>query len=171
MRYLLYLLLYIPVQLFAYLITPILPLFATSRIGKIANANAEANEPRLPSWLSWFMTPDNSLYGDNNWKANNYYTKHWAMVRWLYRNSLYGFKWSVLACNIDPHRSVSGNLLINHHTKTYGSFYIKQSNGFWQYKLVTLIGNKILILNIGWLLDDTSQTKALFMLSPRLKGN
>jgi hypothetical protein len=169
MRWLLYLLLYIPVQLFAYLITPLLPLFATSRMGAIDNANGQANEPRLPNWLSWFMTPDNSLYGDNNWKANNYYTKHWSMVAWLYRNSLYGFKWNVLAIPIQKERTVTGNLLINHHTKTYGSFYIKQANGAWQYKLVKPIASKILILNIGWLLDDVNQKRALFMFSPRLK--
>lgn len=169
MRWILYLLLYIPVQLFAYLITPLLPLFATSRMGPIDNANAQANEPRLPNWLSWFMTPDNSLYGDANWKANNYYTKHWAMVAWLYRNSLYGFKWNVLAMPIQTERAVVGDPAINHHTRTFGTLAIVQANGAWQYKRVMPFCGKILVLNIGWLLDDVSQAKALFMFSPRLK--
>lgn len=169
MRYFLYLLLYIPVQVFAYLITPLLPLFAKSRMGAIDNANSQANEPRLPNWLSWFMTPDNSLYGDNNWKASHYYTKHWSMVAWLYRNSLYGFKWSVLSMPIQPTRKMIGNPQINHHTQTYGTMRITQPNGAWQYKLVMPFCGKILVLNLGWLLDDCSQSKALFMLSPRIK--
>lgn len=168
MRYLLYLLLYIPVQLFAYLITPLLPLFAVYRLGSIDNASRQGSEPRLPLWLSWFDTPDNSLAGDDNFYRINgggYLSK----VKWLYRNNLYGFKWDVLAMPIQHTRTTTGNPLINHHTKTYGSLSIKQENGAWQYKLVKPMLGKILVLNIGWLLDDVSQERALFMLSPRLK--
>ena len=168
MRYLLYLLLYIPVQLFAYLITPLLPLFAVQRLGKSDNANAYLVEPRLPLWLSWLDTPDNSLLGDSGWKATHD-GKYWSRVGWLLRNNLYGFKWNVLAMPIQHTRTTTGNPLINHHTKTFGSLSIKQENGAWQYKLVKPMLGKILVLNVGWLLDDVSQERALFMLSPRLK--
>ena len=79
----------------ALIIHPILPLFKEVRLGKSNNANAELEEPRLPKWLSWFDTPDNSLLGDENWK-NNHSGNHWSMAAWLYRNTLYGFKWTVL---------------------------------------------------------------------------
>ena len=67
MRCPLYLLLYIPVQLFAYLVTPLLPLFAVTEYGPIDNANSWAIEPRL-TWI--FGTYDNSLWGDDNWKRS-----------------------------------------------------------------------------------------------------
>ena len=169
MRWLLYLLLYIPVQLFAYLITPLLPLFAVMRLGKSDNASAYRVEPRLPEWLSAFDTPDNSLWGDGNWMRSRDASSYWSMVGWLYRNSLYGFKWNVLSMPIEEAPFVYGNTNINHHTQTYGAFIITQLNGAWQYKLVRPLFGRILVLNIGWLLDDVSQERALFMLSPRIK--
>lgn len=170
MRYFLYLLLYLPVQVLTYLITPLLPLFAVQRLGKLDNANAYRREPRLPLWLSYFDTPDNSLLGDSRWMANHS-GGYWSKVSWLYRNSLYGFKWSVLAAPILPEaQEISGNKLINHHTPLYGTLRIKQGS-YWQYKSVNPFMGRILVLNFGWLLDDTSQKKALFMFSPRLKRN
>lgn len=168
MRWLLYLLLYIPVQLFAYLITPLLPLFAVQRMGKSANANVSMIEPRLPHWLSWFDTPDNSLLGDFGWAAAHD-GGYWSKVGWLYRNSLYGFKWSELSMPIQTARVTIGDPTIDYHTRSFGELYIVQANGAWQYKRVMPFCGKILVLNIGWLLDDTSQRRALFMLSPRLK--
>lgn len=170
MRYALYLLLYIPVQLIAYLITPLLPLFAVNRDGPIDNANGQGCEPRLPLWLSWFDTPDNSLIGDSNWYDENG-DSYWAKVRWLYRNSLYGFKWSVLAAPADNRvwLSIDGPTNLDYHTKTFGVLRITRGDGYWQYKCVKPFIGRILVLNFGWLLDDPSQDKALFMCSPRLK--
>jgi hypothetical protein len=171
MRYFLYLLLYIPVQLFAYLITPILPAFRVLRLGKSDNANAYLVEPRLPEWLSFLDTPDNSLWGDHGWQTKHCpeYASYWGMVKWLYRNSLYGFKWSVMSMPVQQERAVVGDPAINHHTKTFGTLCIVQPNGAWQYKCVMPFCGKILVLNLGWLLDDCSQERALFMFSPRLK--
>ena len=181
-RYLAYLLLYIPIQLFAYLITPLLPLFAVNRYGHLDNANAYGMGMRLPEWLAWFDTPDNSLYGDSGWQnANPYrdessyigqslgYKSYWCQVRWLYRNSLYGFKWSVMSMPIERSDYANGVPELDYHTGKYGSFYITQPNGAWQYKSVRPFLGKILVLNFGWLLDDCSQERALFMCSPRLK--
>lgn len=158
----------------ALIIHPILPLFKEVRLGKSNNANAELEEPRLPKWLSWFDTPDNSLLGDENWK-NTHNASHWSMLAWLYRNTLYGFKWTVLAhkVTIPVH---AGNLDINHHTKTFGYLKINDGNA-WQYKLVKPFLGKVLILNLGWLLDPyvknpelkNTQPLALYSLSIRLK--
>lgn len=95
MRYFLYCLLYFPSQVLAYIITPLLPILAKPIYGYCDNNSGYYKEPRLPLWLSWFMTPDNSLLGDPNWKAKHTGT-YWDQVKWLYRNSLYGFKWTVL---------------------------------------------------------------------------
>ena len=169
-RYLAYLLLYIPVQIVAYLITPILPLFAGLRYGALDNASTYGLGPRLPEWLSWFDTLDNSLDGDYNWFRNHPDSTYWNKVAWLYRNNLYGYKWTVLAMPIQATRKMIGDPQIDYHSKTYGTMRITQPNGAWQYKLVKPFLGKILVLNIGWLLDDTSQGRALFMLSPRLKN-
>jgi hypothetical protein len=169
-RYLAYLLLYIPLQLVTYLITPLLPLFAVKRMGWTDNHSFQTSEPRLPLWISWFDTPDNSLLGDNNWHLEHG-VSYLGKVGWLYRNSLYGFKWSVLAApsNNKVCLTIEGPTNLNHHTKTCGVMRIKRGDGYWQYKSVRPFMGRILILNFGWLLDDPSQEKALFMCSPRLK--
>jgi hypothetical protein len=171
MRYFLYLMLYVPVQLFAYLITPILPAFRVLRLGHSDNSNAYLVEPRLPLWLSWFDTSDNSLWGDHGWQTKHCpeYASYWGMVKWLYRNSLYGFKWSVMSMPIQHTRKMIGNPQIDYHSKTFGTMRITQPNGAWQYKSVRPFLGKILVLNFGWLLDDTSQERALWMFSPRIK--
>jgi hypothetical protein len=169
MRWILYLVLYIPVQLLSYLITPLLPLFATMQYGSIDNANGFASEPRLPSWLNYLMTPDNSLWGDNNWKKSRDATSYWSMVGWLYRNNLYGFKWSVLAAPMIGEKVTrTGAFQLDYHTKQFGVQRFTMGN-YWQYKCVKPFMGKILVLNFGWLLDDCSQKRALFMFSPRLK--
>lgn len=76
--------------LLALLLAPVLPLFARDEYGFCDNANAMRTEPRLPSWLSWFMTPDNSLYGDAGWRTEHcpdHWHDYWGMVQWLWRNS------------------------------------------------------------------------------------
>lgn len=171
MRYALYLLLYIPVQLFAYLITPLLPLFSVRRYGALDNANAYGMATRLPEGLAWFDTPDNALWGDGNWLNSHPDMTYWDKVAWLYRNSLYGLKWTVLAAPSNPKvcTMIEGPSNLNHHTKTYGIMRITRTDGYWQYKSVKPFMGRILVLNMGWLLDDPSQDRALFMCSPRIK--
>jgi hypothetical protein len=169
-RYLTYLAIYIPVQLFAYLITPLLPLFAVGRYGPIDNANRQGYEPRLPLWLAWFDTPDNSLGRDGN-RMRKYGDSYLGKFSGLWANSLYGFKWSVLAAPANNRvcLTIEGPTNLNHHTKTYGTMRINRGDGYWQYKCVKPFMGRVLILNMGWLLDDPSQEKALFMCSPRWK--
>lgn len=54
----------------------------------------------LPSWLSWFQTPDNPCDGDaghlERWPRNGLF---WTWVRrtaWLFRNTAYGFNIDVI---------------------------------------------------------------------------
>ncbi|MFZ4540090.1 DUF7338 family protein [Propionivibrio sp.] len=85
----------------ALIVAPILPLFAKDTYGSIDNNNGFGVEPRLPAWLSWLMTFDNSLWGDGAFKALHD-GGYWSQVQWLWRNSAYGFERSVLAANIKP---------------------------------------------------------------------
>lgn len=54
----------------------------------------------LPTWLSWFQTPGDSLdhdYGDKRFPGPQTGWRRWfSRVAWLYRNSMYGFAINVL---------------------------------------------------------------------------
>ena len=63
-RWLFYLLALVVMTIVAWIVTPILPAFAKPRLGPIDNNHGQAVEPRLPLWLAWFDTPDNSLLGE-----------------------------------------------------------------------------------------------------------
>jgi hypothetical protein len=168
MRYVLTLAAYLPVQVLAYVLTPLLPLFAEPRKGLSLNGNVWAVGPRLPLWLAWFDTPDNDLRGDGRWQLHHD-GSYLDQVQWLYRNSLYGFKWTVLARDIELVRWVQGDPQIGYKRPQFGTLRIKQPNGAWQFKIVKPLFGRIFEGNFGWLLDDTSKQRALFMCSPRLK--
>ena len=169
MRYLTYLVCSLLAQCLAWLITPILPLFREGRWGYSDNGNLWMLEPRLPSWLSWFDTPDNSLLGDARWYREHPKGTYWNMVAWLYRNSLYGFKWTALSQQVQTIRQVTGSPDIGYQGERFGTLSIRQPNGAWQYKVVKPLFGKVFEGNFGWLLDDTSKQRALFMFSPRFK--
>lgn len=156
-------------ELLAIILAPVLPLFAKNTIGPVNNNSASAREPRLPDWLSWFQTPDNSLLGDTNWRASHS-GGYLSQVGWLLRNRAYWFKWSVLSAPVDTRNIVVyGNTNINYHTKTFGVFKIVMGD-YWQYKVVKLLPFGLCFIgNFGWLLDDENQKNALFMFSPRFK--
>lgn len=80
----------LPITLLGLILAPILPLFASHEYGWCDNHSHQDFEPRLPKWLSWFMTPDNSLWGDATFITING-TTYWSMVKWLWRNPAYSF--------------------------------------------------------------------------------
>lgn len=177
MRYFTYLVVYLVFQVFTWIVTPLLPLFKESRWGLIDNASRAGIEPRLPLWLSWFDTPDNSLLGDNKWVTSHTKATYWTMVAWLYRNSLYGFKWSVLACRVDyPNLLIwSGDPLVNRNNGITGKFSALRNVGsdYWQWKYVRkLVGDWGIMLNFGWQLNEFVGSRktgnALFQFSPRV---
>jgi hypothetical protein len=143
MRYLLYLILLIPIQVVTWIITPALPLFSELRYGGLNNNHIMGIGLRLPVWLSWFDTRDNSLLGDSKWQVQHSGT-YWNQVCWLYRNSLYGFKWTVLS-------------LPEGHSAA------------WQWHKKFYYGGYYLDLNFGWMLDNIENGRVMFHFSPRLK--
>ena len=150
MRYLFALLLYLPLQVITYTLTPIIAIYYEYREGWSNNRTLWSLGPRLPLWLSWFDTPDNSLNGDNGWNKDG--SRYWNRLCWLYRNSLYGFKWTVLGFPID-----SSEL----------------PKGVWQKRFEW----KFLQFDFGWLIFPyienpncyKEQPKALFQFSIRIK--
>lgn len=170
MRWFFYLILSFLMEIVVLLLTPVLPLFAKDSYGFSNNGTEAAVEPRLPTWLSWFDTPDNSLLGDSGWKTKHPNGTYLDRVKWLYRNRLYGFKWTVLSMPVQvDQQEIDGNIDIGYQNQRYGSFVIYQPNGAWQYKTVFPVFGKIFEGNFGWLLDNKENSMALFMFSPRIK--
>lgn len=169
MKYLLNLVQLFVLYITSLFITPFLPLFAEVRMGLSDNANREEYGPRLPDWLKYYDTPDNSLNGDKTFQEKNG-IGYWQKVRWLYRNSLYGFKWTKLAAPMDLDELViEGPTDINYRGPKFGTFRANMGE-YWQYKSVKRLSDSYcVIINLGWLLDDKSQKKALFMFSIRPK--
>lgn len=172
-RYAIMALLSLPLTLVAFIIAPVLPLFASS-------------EGWLPKWLWWFQTPDNSLDGDSGWK-----TEHWqwrfslpnwlgtyvGRVGWLWRNPAYAF-----GCEyIDGYSPLyyTGNPTIRDNDGAKeGSVFVKVG-GLFQYTYVKQIGStsKCLYINFGWnvraLIEPSNRRKdyqATFVFSPRISG-
>lgn len=130
------------VTLLAYLLAPVLPLFAISR----------DREMWLPKWLWWFQTPDNSLWGDEGHRHRhpiaiyaNYgvptlgYKAYWPQVIWLWRNPAYGFEWDgPLAAKVDSTMKLVliGNPNIKNRTNAIAGWYFCRVGPYWNFKLI-----------------------------------
>ena len=173
MKYYYYLIVYILLQLLAWLVTPALPAFGRLKESVPIDNNSKLGVgTKLPKWLSWFDTPDNTLEGDNNFLAKNT-PSYLSKVIWLYRNSLYGFKWTVLAAEVNNSTDIEymGDPRVNRNNGVLGIFKATYRD-YWQYKIVRkLIGNYGVMFNFGWQLDEFVKSgesgKALFQFSPR----
>jgi len=148
-----------------------LPAKAVMAYGPISNNNGFATEPRLVGEWADYMTFDNSLWGDEGWKASCDYKSPESMVAWLERNTLYTYKRDTLGMTIQvAGRAQVGNPNIDHHKKIFGKLKLNQPNGAWQYKIVKKLPFGYAgLYNMGWLLNDVSQQRAMFMFSARLK--
>ena len=159
------------------ILAPVLPLFASDKMGPCDNNGHQCVGPRLPSWLSWFQTPDNSLYGDATFIELNG-ESYWSEVKWLWRNPAYAFAIRYLT---DPYDTVvSGDPTIKDNDNAKAGHCLVTSNGLFQYRLVAPIGfSRCFYCNFGWnimaLADANVNPKpnpyeATFVFSPRISG-
>lgn len=152
--------------LVGFVIAPILPFFA--------------KDGWLPSWLSWFQTPDNSLDGDDGWK-----TEHWlwryklpeaicsyvGRVGWLWRNPTYGYGLVILENPTEP--TYIGNPKVNDNPGVEGSCLVT-GNGLFQFVFVKKISDtKCFYLNCGWNIKGLignlePKHLATYVISPRI---
>lgn len=142
----------------AWLLPPALVLFARDRHGLVHNGNREGFEPRLPEWLDWFQTPDNSLLGDDGHKARwPGWPRYVKMVAWLWRNRLYGLRWTALSVRVEAgdKADVTGDMRIkNRADAVAGRFFLRYGSA-WQYKAVVPVwSGKAIQINLGWVLDS-----------------
>ena len=165
MIYVLYFLLaplgFLLTYLVAYPLAPILPLFAVQKEWWCDNHSYRAVGPVLPTWLNWFMTPDNTLDGDAGAVERNG-KGYWAKVLWLWRNPLYSF--AIRYLNNPYYTVVKGDKTIKDNDNAKAGWCLVKANGLFQFAYVTPIGNgDCLMGNLGWniraLVDDNVPVK------------
>ena len=156
----------------------VMVMFANPEYGLLNNASTWGQEPRLPRWLAWFDTPDNSLYGDTGWR-----TKHcqdaWqtpaGMARWLRRNPALGFCWQTLGHPISPDTvfTVAGTLGVEKGQDRYGWYFIRTNDGAFQFRIAYAVLGVEIAGDFGWLLEpfldpeNRSIRPALYQCSPK----
>lgn len=167
LRYVIYLLVNFAFDVFATLIAPILPLFATVRLGNSDNNNARLYEPRLPKWLSWFQTPDNSLYGDKGWQTIHYpnYQSYLGQVLWLVRNSSYGLIYGPLSAKFDRVGDIAsvGNPELDRRNPDHiGQWFAASYAGYFQWMKIIRVPflKRSIYVNLGWLFDPFIENPA-----------
>ena len=181
MIYLIYIVL-VPISLVLSLIAlitaPVMVLFATQQDGWLDNHSIWGIGPRLPKWLNWFMTPDNSLDGDATFDRING-RSYWSKVKWLWRNPAYSFALRYL--NAPYETAVSGDKTIRDNDNAKAGWCFVRANGLFQFRYIKRIANsnRCFLVNLGWnimgLVDDNVQPKpdtwqSTFVFSPRISG-
>lgn len=181
MIYLIYLVL-VPISLLITLIAvifaPIMPVFKVIKEWWCDNHSFRALGPVLPTWLNWFMTPDNTLDGDATFQKNNGIS-YWSKVKWLWRNPAYSFALRYL--NEPYETTVYGDKTIKDNDNAKAGWCFVRANGLFQFRYIKRIANtnRCVLVNLGWnimgLVDDNVQPKpstwqATFVFSPRISG-
>lgn len=177
-KYVVLVLLSLPMNILALILAPVLPLFSGNAYGWLDNHSKEGFGPRLPTWLNWFMTPDNSLDGDATFEQING-TGYLAKVKWLIRNPLYAFAIQYLKPTYIT--TVAGDKTIKDNDGAKEGWCFVTANGLFQFRYVKRIfnTNRCILINFGWnimaLVDDGVPVKpipyqATFVFSPRISG-
>lgn len=132
------------VTIVGFIIAPVLPLFAKNGW--------------LPKLLSWFQTPDNSLYGDDGWKYEHWQWRYklptWlatyvGMVGWLWRNPAYGY--GCVHMVGDPIiATFTGNEQVNDDPLSEGSILVHSQNLFQFVWCKRITSTKCLYFVFGW---------------------
>ena len=165
------------ITLVAVLLAPVMPIFTVQKEGWLDNHSTWGVGPRLPTWLNWFMTPDNSLDGDATFERLNP-PSYWSKVKWLWRNPAYSFALRYLH---NPYYTiVRGDKTIRDNDNAKAGWLWVYANGLFQFVFITPIGfNRCIYVNLGWnvraLVDDNVPIKpdpyqATFVFSPRISG-
>ena len=175
-------LLLVPVSLLltliAVVLAPVLPVFAEDKEWWLDNHSKRGIGSVLPSWLNWFMTPDNDLYGDATFQSING-INYWAKVKWLWRNPAYSFALKYLQFPYET--SVKGDKTIKDNDGAKAGWCFVRANGLFQFRYIKRIANtnRCILVNLGWnimgLVDDNVMPKPLewqatFVFSPRISG-
>ena len=175
MIYLLWLLL-VPFELLftlvAVIISPVLPLFATEQFGPVNNNSGTGIGPRLPIWLNWFQTWDNSLDGDATFESLNP-PSYLSKIKWLIRNPLPCFAEKILTSNVTV---VSGNNAVTDGAQGVAGHVLVKASGLFQFVWIIPIGfSRCIYTNFGWniralTMGATVPYHATYSFSPRISS-
>lgn len=143
-----------------------------------------SEEGWLPSYLSWFQTPDTSLDGDGGYQAlhrpfkveTKSYHRWWNRTRWMYRNSMYGFAIDVLGIKTlpsdlyvcDGSERISNRPLQNGLVRRY-LYRDGKLIAFQWYYIKAWSDTRCIRINLGWKLWDykkDSPTNCQIVFSP-----
>ena len=156
--------------------------FAKMQDGPANNNNGSAIAPRLPTWLRWFQTPDNSLYGDTGWKLEHcpdYWGCYLGMVMWIMRNPANYFRLNVLGAKVkygDPVK-VWGDPLTADDEKMFhsGWVFIRVGRYWCLYTVIPWMPGRYMDIEFGWALREyigksmsPENKNHIFSFSPRL---
>ena len=126
-----------------------------------------------PHWLWWFQTPDNSLDGDKGWKAQTT-PGYLSRVRWLWRNSMYGFAIGVLGAKFELTDRVvtTGDPKVSNRPLVEGLVIRRVYRGskviyFQWYYVKAWSSTRCIRINLGWKLWGDHPTGQL-VFSPSL---
>ncbi len=161
--------------LIAYVIAPILPIFTVQKLWWCNNHSYQDVGPVLPTWLNWFMTPDNTLNGDSTFQGLNT-PSYWSKVKWLWRNPAYSVCLKYIN-TIENKTKLYGNDSIKDNDNAVAGWCFIQCAGLFQFVWIAPIGFfRCFYLNIGWNIRGTlhivpsESYQATFSFSPRISG-
>ena len=163
--------------LVAVLLAPVMPWFAVQKEWWCDNHSYRAIGPVLPSWLNWFMTPDNTLEGDATFQKLNPHG-YWSEVKWLWRNPAYSF--GLRDLEMPYNAVVKGDTSIKDNDNAKAGWCLVTVNNLFQFRWVCPIGfSRCIYCNFGHnilaLVDPNVNFKpnpyqATFVFSPRISG-
>ena len=165
------------ITLLAVILAPIMPIFATQQEGWLDNGGHYGIGPRLPKWLGWFQTWDNSLDGDATFEKANP-PNYWSKVKWLVRNPAPSF--AIRTLNFPYTATYKGDPSIKDNDNAKAGWLLVNANGLFQYACVKRIlsTDRCFYVNLGWniraLVDPNVHPGttyiATFVFSPRISG-
>lgn len=147
MMYIIWFLLVIPNILMSFLAFPLAPFIVL--LG-------------APKWCSWFLTPDNTIDGDEGhwerWPDNG---TRWRIycrrVAWLWRNRAYGFSWDTCGRKCYGETVFKGERYVSDRAKIYG--ICRAYNGkTWECYSYTNHGFFDLRVRLGWKIPQNELT-------------
>ena len=160
----------------AIVLAPVLPLFAKPLMGWCDNHSCMATQPRLPIWINWFMTPDNSLNGDSSFQ-DLFPPCYWSQVHWLWRNPAYSFALRYLEAPFQVR--FWGDKTIKDNDNAKKGWLFVYAGSLFQFVWIVPIGfQRCFMVNLGWniraLVDPNASPtfpyQATFVFSPRISG-
>lgn len=125
-----------------------MPIFAVQKEGWLDNKSTWGVGPRLPDWLFWFQTFDNSLDGDATFQKDNGIS-YWSKVKWLWRNPFPSFLLFVIK---KPYNAKYwGDNTIKDNDNAKAGWLFVTSNDLFQFEVIVPIGfQRCFLFNLGW---------------------